>query len=249
MTAPDAPDAPSVAVRSVRRDEVEELIPFLIRGRAHISGSRRPPVFRALLTDADGADPRTTVVVVDVEGAVAGVLFMVNSDLARYNRDLLWRHPVAAAWIVAHRMKKLPYRLRRRRRLRAADGDPSGSDGSMGSPDATPTSPASPAGAPPAVELLTPTGQRLEHGPGIAYCVYVLVDRDHRGRGLSKQLVAAALGHAKAIGATRYDCSFDLRDAAATRLYASLGFDLYLYPTGGFATMDLADVPPALLPR
>ncbi|WP_426571970.1 GNAT family N-acetyltransferase [Aquihabitans sp. McL0605] len=220
-----------VAVRSVRTGEIDDLIPYLIRNRAHISGSRRPAVYRAFLADAVRPRPLTTVVIAEVDGQCAGTALVVNSDLPAYYRAWMWRHPVAAAQLVGHRARKLPYRLRRRRRLRAATHT---------APPAPLVPPAGPPGSGADAPEPPAWGPRPEQGPGVAFCVYVLVDHDRRGHGIGKLLVEAALGNTRALGSTRFDCSFDLTDPAASRLYPSLGFTVTRTPTGGFASLALA---------
>lgn len=234
----------AVTIRSARRGEVEDLIAFLIRTRAHISGSRDPAVFRALIADSFGSRPRTTIVVGEIDGALAAGLVAVNGDLPGYYRRLPLRHPRAALALVWHRTRKLRSRLTGRRELRKATGE--GPAPHPWTPDVLRDDPRLQQPPRPADG---PGPHATDHGPEIAFCLTLVVAPDHRGKGLSRQMVEAALGDLRAAGATRYDCSFAPGDVVASRLYLSMPFDIQRFPAGYFASIDLSDVRPAPLPR
>lgn len=67
------------------------------------------------------------------------------------------------------------------------------------------------------VTFLIPTGTR-------AWIEDVVVDESARGQGIGKQLVEAALAHARSVGATTVDLTSRPSREAANALYQTLGF-------------------------
>ncbi len=238
MTSP-GPGPTGTCVRRARAGEIDRLLAFLIDGRAHLSGSRHPALFRAFLADSFGPSPRTTVAIVEQDSAPVAALLAVNGDLPGWYRRLPLRHPRAALALAAHRARKLPNRLRGRRRARQAA--PVGAATHRNVPDVLADEPRLRRGPPKAGE---PGPRPSDHGPDLAFCLYVLVAPGHRGEGLGKLVLGASLRHLRAVGATRYDCSFDPRDVAATKLYLSMPFEIRRYPAGYFASIDLHQTEP-----
>lgn len=233
------PGQPSVEVRDLERRDVAEVIRLLQRERAHFSGSRRKPVFAALLADAQGPRARTAAAVGVRDGAPIAVIVAIAGDAPTYWRSLLWRHPLAFAALAAHRVKKLPARVTRRRRAKATDQGGAGAhvqlDPQLADEPRLQVAPPGPG---------EPGPRWGEAGPRTALGLYLVVDRDQRGLGVSEYVFRRVLARLREMGMDRYDCSFDPRSVAAIRMHLSMPFVVYRLPVGYVGTVDLHE--PAL---
>ncbi len=226
--------APAVTVRDATPADADRVTALLARTRAHISGSRRPQVFRALMADTALPDPRVAVTVGEADGQVIAVHLTIAGDAPGYWRSMVVRHPAAAAALAGHRIKKLPARVLRRRRAKE-EAKPTGE-----AYNAVHQSLADhPRLQVPALAPGEPGPHLGDAGPSIALGLMLVLDPAYRGRGISEGVFRHNLGQLQELGLDRYDCSFRPQDAAAARMHLSMPFDVYRYPTGFFGSLDL----------
>ena len=229
-----ADDAPKVTVRDGGPADSEQVTDLFVRTRAHISGSRRPQVFRALMADTALPDPRVVATVAECDHKIVAAHLTIAGDAPRYWRTMIYRHPSAAAALAGHRVKKLPARVLRRRAARVQTERPKGAYNAVHESLVD-----NPRLQVPALGPNDPGPHIGDSGPTIALGLMLVLDREYRGRGISEGVFRHNLGQLQALGLDRYDCSFRPSDAAAARMHLSMPFDVYRYPTGFFGTLDL----------
>jgi len=230
---------PDIEVRDVEPRDFEQVVQLLQRERAHLGGSRRAPVFRALLRDTQGPHPHTAVAIAARDGQPIAVIVAIAGNSPKYWKSLALRHPSAFLALTAHRLKKTPARMLRRKRYQAME---TGGEGAHAALD--PRLADEPRLQVPLPGPDDPGPHWGETGPKIARGLYLVVDRSARGMGVSEPVFRRVLFHLRELGLDRYDCSFDPSSGAAIRMHLSMPFTVYRMSTGYVATIDLHD--PAL---
>lgn len=233
--AGSAPAGAQLEFRRARDADRDELAEYMERVRAHYAGARHPALYKAIAADSVGARPRIVTSIVVWDGRIAGFAAAILADRARYWATLPIRHPLAAAAIARHRLRKLTTRISYRRSNRANY--------------------ASDAVLVPEVPLPPEVSQRLsarppatgsprpgERGPRIAQVLFVSTDPDLRGQGASVRMYRTLFEELRAEGAERCDCSFSLRDPAAIRMHCNFPFTIYRLPGGYWGSLRLADL-------
>lgn len=231
----EATPASPVTFRLAAHDDRDVVAQLLARSRANISGSRRQVVFRAIVADTrlTAGRPRTIVAVAEEQGRAIGAALVTVGDHHTYWQRFGRRHPVAGAALLAHRLRMLPRRIRRRRAAHhghAGTGPHHRVDPSLVHDPrlAQPPIPEGQAGPRP-----------TDRGPHIAFLLFIALEPAARGRGLARPLLLEAIQGARAVGLDRMDASFSPADPAAARLYLSLPFAIHRYPAGYYASVNL----------
>lgn len=220
--------------RVAPRDD-SALLDLMRRTRVHFVGARNDSLYRAIISDSMGDRSRIVTVVAEVDGDLGAFIVAVLSDSRRYWRTFAYRHPLAAAAIVRHRVKKFRRRLGYRRRHR----DAYQSDAVLKPRVELPAEVAERLGRRPPEEGSPRPG---ESGQGIALVLFVMVAPEMRGRGLGVSLYECLFEELRRRGAHRCDCSFSSKDPAAIRMHCNYPFTIYRLPGGYWASMELADL-------
>lgn len=221
--------------RGIEPRDVSALIELMRHTEVHFVGTRHDSVYRAIVDDSLGRSPKLATIVAEREGDLDGFISAVKSDSVRYWRSFPFRHPRAGAAIAWTRVRKLPRRIRYRRRKNAVYES-----------DLVLT---------PRVELPAEVASRLgqrppdsgsprpgEHGPGISLGLFMSIAPSMRGRGLGVLLFERLFVELRRAGAVRYDCSFSSKDPAAIRMHCNYPFTIYRLPGGYWASLRLADL-------
>lgn len=231
----EATPANLVTFRLAAPEDRDEVAQMLARSRANISGSRRQVVFRAIVADTrlTAGRPRTIVAVAEEQGRPVGAALVTVGDHHSYWQSFSRRHPVAGAALVAHRLRMLPRRIRRRPATRPPQ------PGTGPHPRVDPSLAEDPRLAQPPIPEGEAGPRPTDRGPHIAFLLFIALEPAARGRGLARPLLLEAIRGARAVGLDRMDASFSPANPAAARLYLSLPFAIHRYPAGYYASVNL----------
>lgn len=225
----------STELRLIAPTDRTEMLDLMRRTRVHFVGTRCDAVYRSIVADSLGRRPKLLTVVAERDGELVGFICAVRSDSTRFWRFFLVRHPMAGAAIAWTRARKLPRRIRYRRRKNALYDNDLVLTPRVSLPD----------------EVADRLGKRPpssgsprpgEHGPTISLVLYVLVDPAARGSGLGVSLYRRMFDELRRVGSTRCDCSFSAKDPAAIRMHCTFPFTIYRLPGGYWASLRLEDL-------